>query len=638
MIDYVATDVELTGVADAIRAKGGTSGGLVFPDGFVTAINNIVIVNNQSKSGIVPTTSSQTITADSGYTGLDSVQVNGDANLVPSKIKYGITIFGVSGTFTATPSGKTALTAAALRSGYAGFINGNQVNGSMPDTVVTEGITTVSGTTATRGTWSQTAGYTALRTLDVASFGNEATSGHSYVDISDTTASPVLVSGGYLFINKGWTDDLKISLSKLVPDGSDVKGHSEYLLLGHSAYDNDGVLVAGSIPTKTSTDLTASGKTVTIPSGYYGQQYTKDIVDGSATTPATTITANPAISVDASGLITATASQTQSVTPTVQAGYVASGTAGTITVYGSSTSQLTVQAAQTITPTTIDQTIPSGKYLTGTQTIKGDANLSPENIKYGVTLFGILGTHVGPGVIRTDTVDEHGGTIVNIEAVNEFNCRGVNVEFLRTLNGYEISLADTSFPTWTPSSTATSMKAAVNESGFTANMLDYEYIIVWKCNVNIKYKGEVANAKGKFLQHSFVSYQYIVRRANDLAAVRSGNMNGVVADSSSPTMSMYMSSGTATTFVYNASYGFYFTATAPAVSSVTANTPTITPKTPILYARTSSTYFTSAFADDIDQENSTIKVTGNVYKCRIGTLSRMKYYELIRVFNEEGDS
>lgn len=65
---------------------------------------------------------------------------------------------------------------------------------------------------------------------------------------------------------------------------------------------------------------------------------------GSATTPSTTITANPSITVSSGGLITAVASATQSVTPTVSAGYVSSGTAGTITVSGSNTSQLTVYA------------------------------------------------------------------------------------------------------------------------------------------------------------------------------------------------------------------------------------------------------------------------------------------------------
>lgn len=63
---------------------------------------------------------------------------------------------------------------------------------------------------------------------------------------------------------------------------------------------------------------------------------------GSAATPATTITANPTISVSSGGLITASVSGSQSVTPTVSAGYVSSGTAGTVSVSGSNTSQLTV--------------------------------------------------------------------------------------------------------------------------------------------------------------------------------------------------------------------------------------------------------------------------------------------------------
>lgn len=49
------------------------------------------------------------------------------------------------------------------------------------------------------------------------------------------------------------------------------------------------------------------------------------------------------------------------------------------------------QATKTWTPTTSNQTIASGTFLTGTQTIKGDANLKAENIKDGVSIFGITG-------------------------------------------------------------------------------------------------------------------------------------------------------------------------------------------------------------------------------------------------------
>lgn len=120
---------------------------------------------------------------------------------------------------------------------------------SIKTTSVTEGTTTVSGSTATRGVASWGTGWIEANSINAAVFANEATTGKTYVDISDTTAAPVLVAGDYLYINKGYTDDLKISLAKLVPDGSDVKGHAEYILSGHSAYDNDGTLVAGSIQT-----------------------------------------------------------------------------------------------------------------------------------------------------------------------------------------------------------------------------------------------------------------------------------------------------------------------------------------------------------------------------------------------------
>lgn len=163
------------------------------------------------------------------------------------------------------------------------------------------------------------------------------------------------------------------------------------MLSGATAYA-DGVLYTGTITTKSSSDLTASGDTVTVPSGYYASSASKAVDAGSAATPATTITATPSITIDSSGLITATVSGTQSVTPTVSAGYVSSGTAGTITVSGSDTEQLTTQAAQTITPTTSNQTIASGTYLTGTQTILGDADLVASNIKSGVTIFGVAGS------------------------------------------------------------------------------------------------------------------------------------------------------------------------------------------------------------------------------------------------------
>ena len=148
------------------------------------------------------------------------------------------------------------------------------------------------------------------------------------------------------------------------------EGSAADLLAGKELLGSDGNIVTGTIPTKTASDLTASGATVTVPAGHYATQATKSVASGSAKTPATTITKNPSISVNSSGLITASVSGTQSIAPTVTAGYVSSGTAGMITVSGSATKQLTTQAAKTITPSTSSQTaVASGVYTTGAVTV-----------------------------------------------------------------------------------------------------------------------------------------------------------------------------------------------------------------------------------------------------------------------------
>lgn len=184
-------------------------------------------------------------------------------------------------------------------------------------------------------------------TIPNTSFANSATSGTTYTDVSST--APVLISKDYLYINKGYTDNVKISLAKLVPDGaSGANAIKAGMLQSVSAYDNDGNLVAGNIATKTASNLTASGATVSVPAGYYASAISKSV--------ATATQAVPTVNIDTStGLITASATQT--------AGYVAAGTK-------SGTKQLTTQASKVITPSTKTQTaVAANVYTTGTVSV-----------------------------------------------------------------------------------------------------------------------------------------------------------------------------------------------------------------------------------------------------------------------------
>lgn len=129
--------------------------------------------------------------------------------------------------------------------------------------------------------------------------------------------------------------------------------------------------VANAIRTKT-------GKTSSIPALNFAEEILS-IETGSSVE--TVEQATPNIVVSNAGLITASATQT--------AGYVEAGTK-------SATKQLTTQASKTITPTTSNQTaVASGRYTTGAVTVKGDANLVAENIKSGVSIFGVAGTLSG---------------------------------------------------------------------------------------------------------------------------------------------------------------------------------------------------------------------------------------------------
>ena len=177
---------------------------------------------------------------------------------------------------------------------------------------------------------------------------------------------------------------------------SDATATANTILSPYTAYVGSGK-ITGTIPTNNDESVTISGASISVPAGYYAQAVSKAID--------TVSQAVPSITVNSSGLITASATQ--------DAGYVEQGTE-------SATQQLAVQGAQTITPSTSNQTIAAQQYLTGVQTIEGDTNLIPANIRSGISIFGVQGTYEGntfavPLVVTVDS----GATVTAINGDTE---------------------------------------------------------------------------------------------------------------------------------------------------------------------------------------------------------------------------
>ena len=80
MAEYLTNTTDLTKVASAIREKGGTSDPLVYPDGFVTAIQ--AVQTGTELQIIVTVTSGATVTATKGSLSVSGTSVNGVCTLI----------------------------------------------------------------------------------------------------------------------------------------------------------------------------------------------------------------------------------------------------------------------------------------------------------------------------------------------------------------------------------------------------------------------------------------------------------------------------------------------------------------------------------------------------------------------------
>lgn len=377
MTIYLTNDEDLTSVADAIREKGGTSAALTYPSEFISAIAAIETTPDTQTKTVNPSESIQTVEPDSGKL-LSSVTVTAvSSDYIGSNIaRNSAADLTASGSQVTVPSGYYSLEASkAINAGSA----------TTPATVISI-VPTISINTTTGVITATAAGSSDITpTIDTG-----------YISVG---------TPGVITINGSNTSSLStVAAVAITPtESSQTAVAANKYTLGAITVDAISSNYVGSnITARSSASLTASGSTITAPAGYYAAAAAKNVDAGSATTPATTISITPTISLNTStGVITATAAGSSNVTPTISTGYISAGTSGKITISGSQTSNLSTQAAKTVTPSESSQTaVAAGKYTTG-----------------AVTVGAVSSNYVGSNIARNSASDlTASGSVVTVPA------------------------------------------------------------------------------------------------------------------------------------------------------------------------------------------------------------------------------
>lgn len=201
-----------------------------------------------------------------------------------------------------------------------------------------------------------------------------------------------------------------------------------------------------------------------------------------------------------------------------------------------------------------------------------------------------------------------------------YTWQGNHAEFMSTFYTWSGKLSDTTYSSWTPSTTAGSILATTNCQTFVADMTKYEYIIEWLWYVQMAYpSGQTYKACTD--KNFGTMYQTVMRRPYGLDNFASQNWayNYCTNDYTGSGYCFYWNTSGNSTWT-TSQYGVYVSGlTAGGVSSTSSNTPTITPKRPVVSAKCNSSYFSTTRAGQVDSANTTIKIVGKLYRADINT-------------------
>lgn len=424
-------------------------------------------------------------------------------------------------------------------------------------------------------------------TLNVSGSGTFTPSqGHAYNSVvvpSGTATAPSTISGTSASVSTG-TNTLTLTKTVSVTPSVTTAGY-----VSSGTAGNASVSLTASVNTRSSSDLSASGDTVTVPSGYYASNASKAVSSGTEGTPTAT-----------KGTVS---SHSIAVTPSVTntAGYISGGTK-TGTAVSVSASEL---VSGNLPITQNGNNIDCANYSTVSVNVSGG---SPTLITKNITANGTYNA-------SSDNADGYSSVTVNVSGGGGGSWMGSNATKVQTYTDQKVYLKDTAFADWTPVTTQTTLSSATSFPTYTGNYSSYDYYTVYKWHTHFEYNGSQSASYIKDLYWEKIDVLYGYPSGASNIASNTKTTFGTTSIGSRYIID-YITSGGVQSYSSSATtYGVYPSFSTPTITG----SGTINTSFPTVYARCNSTYFSTASASYVDKDASYYEITAELWSVDSGT-------------------